>query len=184
MGSASSSRSVLVAALALLGFSSGAQAKVFHSRAEALEVTFPDADRVESKVFVLDAEQVERVEALANAPLDTKLVKFYTGFRGEEVVGYAYVDIHTVRTLPEALMIVLGPRGSVRSLSVLAFHEPLDYLPTQRWYRQFDGRSLDASLRLGGEIHGISGATLSARATTLGVRRALALYEVLLREGR
>ena len=32
-------------------------------------------------------------------------------------------------------------------------------------------------------MHGIAGATLSARATTRGVRRALALYQVLVQRG-
>jgi Na+-translocating ferredoxin:NAD+ oxidoreductase RnfG subunit len=90
------------------------------------------------------------------------------------------IDIHNVRTLPEAFMIVLSPAGEVRSLRVLAFHEPLEYKPTNRWYSQFDNQSIGAPLRVGGDIHGVVGATLSAHATTRGVRRALAYYEVLL----
>ena len=43
---------------------------------------------------------------------------------------------------------------------------------------------LSKPLRLGGDVHGIVGATLSARATTRGVRRALALYEVVVQNGR
>ena len=42
------------------------------------------------------------------------------------------------------------------------------------------GRGLDAQLSLKGEIHGIAGATLSSRAVTRGVRRALAAYQVLI----
>ena len=71
----------------------------------------------------------------------------------------------------------------MRSLRVLAFHEPLDYLPADRWYAQFGDKSLSESLRLGGDVHGVVGATLSARATTRGVRRVLAYYEVLIQNG-
>jgi Na+-translocating ferredoxin:NAD+ oxidoreductase RnfG subunit len=81
-------------------------------------------------------------------------------------------------------MVVLTPDGEVRSLRVLAFHEPLEYKPTRRWYRQFDNKSKDAPLRVGGDVHGVVGATLSARATTRGVRRALAFYEVLIQNGQ
>ena len=56
--------------------------------------------------------------------------------------------------------------------------------PTSRWYRQFDNKSKEAQLRVGGDVHGVVGATLSARATTRGVRRALAFYEVLIQHGR
>ncbi len=57
-------------------------------------------------------------------------------------------------------------------------------MPTDRWYDQFQDASLARTLRVGRDVHGIVGATLSARATTRGVRRALALYEVVLQDGR
>ena len=157
-----------------------AEAKVFYSQSEALELAFPDAEEVASNTFVLDADQVERIESLAKCELDSKLVKIYTGMREGKVIGHALIDIHNVRTLPEAFMVVLSATGRVQSLRVLAFHEPLEYKPTSRWYRQFDNRSIEAPLRVGGDIHGVVGATLSAHATTRGVRRALAYYEVLL----
>jgi hypothetical protein len=174
----------LLVAVFLMGVATTGEAKVFYSRSEALELAFPEADGVESETFVLDDEQVSRIEDLAGCPVDTKLVKIYTGLRGGVVVGYAAIDIHNVRTLPEAFLVVLTPQGRVRSLRVLAFHEPLEYLPGKRWYGQFDDKSLAEPLRLGGDVHGVVGATLSARATTRGVRRVLAYYEVLIQKGQ
>ena len=111
--------------------------------------------------------------------LESRLVRIYRGYRGKELLGYAFIDVHTVRTMPEAFLVVLSPSGEVRTLRVLAFHEPLEYMPSARWYQQFEQKNLSAPLRLGGDVHGIVGATLSARATTAGVRRALALYQVV-----
>jgi len=180
-GSVLFSRPAAVVVLLFAAFVAvNAKAKVFYSQSEALELAFPEAEEVASNTFILDDDQVERIESLAKCELDSKLVKIYTGMREGEVLGYALIDVHNVRTLPEAFMIVLSPTGEVRSLRVLAFHEPLEYKPTSRWYRQFDNRSIEAPLRIGGDIHGVVGATLSAHATTRGVRRALAYYEVLL----
>jgi hypothetical protein len=170
-------------ALALLGPAAG-EARVFHSRAEALALAFPDADRVDSRTFVLDEEQARRIEGLARAPLESRIVTLHVGMRGESLLGYAVIDVHTVRTLPEALLIVLSPEGQVRSLRLLAFHEPEEYLTPAGWLRQFDGRDLDDALSLRGEIHGIAGATLSSRAVTGAVRRALATWQVLIAPGR
>jgi Na+-translocating ferredoxin:NAD+ oxidoreductase RnfG subunit len=157
--------------------------KVFWSRAEALELAFPDADRVESEIYVLTDDQKHRIEKLGHAAVDSKVIRIYTGFQGERVVGYAVIDVHNVRTLPEAFMVVLTPEGAVRSLRVLAFHEPLDYLPTKRWYEQFGGKTLRDRLRVGDDVHAVVGATLSAQATTRGVRRALAYYGILVQGG-
>lgn len=156
-----------------------AQAKVFHSRSEALEIAFPEADRVEDESILLGDEQASRIEELAKSRLESRVVRIYTGYRDGELLGYAFIDVHNVRTLPEAFLVVLTPAGEVRSLRLLAFHEPLEYMPSARWYEQFEKKSLSEPLRLGGDVHGIVGATLSARATTDGVRRALALYRVV-----
>jgi transcriptional regulator of nitric oxide reductase len=147
-----------------------------------LEFAFPGSDRLESRTYVLTPEQVEAVEGLAKSRLPTKIVTIHTGWRSEELLGYAFLDVHTVRTLAEAFLVVLDPQGDVRTLRVLAFHEPLEYLPTPRWYEQFAGKSSSARLRLGQDIHGIVGATLSARAATQGVRRALAFHRVLVHQ--
>ena len=157
--------------------------KVFWSRSEALELAFPDADRVESETYVLTEDQARRIEKLAHAALDSKVVRIYTGFEGERILGYAVSDVHNVRTLPEAFMVVLTPEGTVRSLRVLAFHEPLDYLPSEKWYAQFAGKTAQDRLRVGSDVHGVVNATLSTRVATDGIRRALAYHTVLIGSG-
>ncbi|MCA9511354.1 MAG: FMN-binding protein, partial [Myxococcales bacterium] len=159
-------------------------AKVFHSQEEALALAFPDADRIESDTTLLSEAQVAAVEAAARSKLETRIAKFYVGWKDGERLGYAFIDVHTVRTLPEAFLVVLTPEGRVRTLRVLAFHEPLDYMPTKHWYEQFDGKGLEDPLRLGGDVHGVVGATLSSRAVTQSVRRVLALHRYVVRGDR
>ena len=106
----------------------------------------------------------------------------HSAHRGAELLGYAVLDVRTVRTLPEALLIVLAPDGSVRSVRVLAFHEPSEYQPNQHFLEQMDGKQLSPELHLKRDIHGIAGATLSSQSVTRGVRTALALYQVLIHD--
>ena len=176
------SSALAVALLLAVGGAAGpARAKVFQSRQEAVATAFPDAERVAEKSFALDDAQVHAVESLARARLDSRLVTLYTGLVGDRVVGYALIEVHTVRTLPEAFLVVISPEGEVRDLRMLAFYEPPEYLPTARWLEQFHDEKLSPDLLLQRRIHGIVGSTLSARAVTGGVRRALALYEVLVK---
>jgi len=168
----------LVLGLALGSLPAVAHAEAFLSRKEALALAFPQASVREHSVLLDDA-QAEIVRQRTGMVLESRLATLYTGIRSGAVTGYAFIDLHTVRTRPEALMVVLWPDGRVRSLHLLAFYEPPEYRPMDRWLVQFDGRKLDSSLRIGGQIHGIAGATLSSRAVTGGVRRSLALYDLL-----
>ena len=89
-----------------------------------------------------------------------------------------------VRTLPETFMVLLSPTGEVRMTVILAFHEPPDYLPSERWLEQFRGEKLSPELWVGREIAGIVGSTLSAQAMTQGVRKVLALFDILVKGRR
>lgn len=178
----------MVAALTLLlvlhmSVPTGLLAKVFYAKEEAIRAAFPEADAIDKQTFFLTDDQKRQVETLARARLDSKLVTLYMGKRGQKLLGYAMIDVHTVRTLPEAVMVVLSPEGRVNSTLILAFYEPLEYLPNERWLKQFDQRSLTPDLRVGGGIAGITGATLTTRGVTDAVRRALALYQVLIAKG-
>ncbi len=169
-------------AAALLSRGAQGEAKVFYTRPEALHLAFPEAERVENETFILGNEQVQKVQEIARTKLDSKLATFYMGIKEDKVVGYAFIDNHIVRTLPEAFLVVLSPEGVVQKLHVLAFYEPLEYLPSERWLKQFDQKHIETDMRLGWNIHGIVGSTLTARAITKGVRKALALYQVLIKE--
>ena len=147
---------------------------------EALELAFPGADRVEETNYILKPAQVEAIQKRSRSRLPGELLTIFTGWKDGQVLGYAQIEVHQVRTLPEAFMIVLSPTGEVTQVRVLAFYEPLGYLPRERWYEQFVGASRKDDLRLGWDIHGVSGATLSARAAAASTRRFLAAYDILI----
>lgn len=174
--------SVALCAAVLLSGAAGAYALVLHSKAEALQIAFPEAERVETQTFYLTEEQVTAVQDLAKAPVDSRLVTFHVGHADGAVLGHAFIETHIVRTFPETFLIVVSPDGRVEKLLVLAFYEPPEYLPPDRWLAQFDDKTLNPALRLRRDIHGIMGSTLTAQAVTRGVRKVLALFQVLIRE--
>jgi hypothetical protein len=171
----------LWAALALAAAATDAAAKIFHSKEGALQLAFPGTDKVKPLHLFLTEENVRSVERLSGTQLGSKLVTVYVGHKGGRPTGFAIIDTHVVRTLPETFLTVLDLHGRIRAVHVLAFHEPMEYLPPRGWLRQFLGKELSAGLAVRQEIAGIAGATLSAYALTGGVRKALALYQVMLR---
>ena len=121
-----------------------------------------------------------QVKRRSGVILDSAIYKFYVGKKNGEITGYAAIEAATVRTLPETVMVVLNADGTVRLAEILAFFEPSEYMPSKRWLNQFLGANLSPSLRIGGDIQGISGATLSAQAIARQVRKTAALGAILL----
>jgi len=175
-------RTVPVLAAALLaGLALPAQARIFHSKESALRLAFPGADDVRPLHLFLDDDHVREIERLSQSKVPSRLITVYVGKRQGALLGFAVIDTHVVRTLPETFLVVLNPQGQVSAVHILAFHEPQEYLPPEGWLQQFRDKRLSRSLVVRHEIAGIAGATLSAYAITAGVRKILALYEVVLR---
>ncbi|HYO12438.1 MAG TPA: FMN-binding protein [Thermoanaerobaculia bacterium] len=171
--------------LALLGGAAArpAFAKVFLTVEEALRLAFPGCE-VTRRTAYLTPEQVRRARELSRGEVPSALVTSYAATRGGQPAGTAYFDTHRVRTLPETLMVVVDPQGKVARVEVISFREPEEYLPRGAWYEQFQSEALDRDLQLKRDIHPVTGATLTARATTNAVRRVLALHRVISEGGR
>lgn len=158
--------------------------KVYMSRDKALSLAFPDADRIEKNTVFLSEGQVKEIEAAAKAKLDSKLYTFYVGKKGDSTLGYAALDTHLLRTQTETIMVVINPDGTVRQVEILAFFEPPDYMPGDRWINLFYNKALNNSLQVGRDIPNMTGATITSNAMTSAVRRIMAVFQVAVKGKR
>lgn len=168
------------AALVLAGACWGALAgaTVLITVEEAVAVAFKEVATTRETLFLTD-DQISSVARAGGGELSGAMVTRYVAYDGDRLVGYAYLDTHRVRTLPETLMVVLDSEGAVRRVEVVVFREPLEYIPRDAWYGQFEGERLSDELALKRDIRPVTGATLTARATTEAVRRVLAIHSVV-----
>jgi Na+-translocating ferredoxin:NAD+ oxidoreductase RnfG subunit len=172
-------RAVLLLA-ALFAASHGVLAEpVYSSRDQALARAFPPPALTERKTYFLTDAERERASQLARTKIDSSLVVAYVGRGPTGILGTAYFDTHTVRTMPETLLVTVKPDGGVAGVEVVAFGEPEDYLPRPRWLRLFGGRRLDADLAVGRGLAHVTGATLTTRSIADAVRRVLAIHAVI-----
>jgi len=155
----------------------------FSGPEDVLRDSFPDAEFNRDTRLLTEPEK-SRVAEMSRQDKPRALVSRYVVSRGDKAVAYAYLDKHKVRTLPEVLMIVLDAEGVLQDIHVLAFREPQEYLPRAGWYEQFVGKTVDEEIRMKKNIDGVTGATLTSRATTQCARRVMVIHEVLREQSR
>lgn len=156
-----------------------AQAQTRLTQDEALRLAFPEPALIERHTAYLDEAQLAAASELAGSDVKVGVVTYYVARSGETPLGVAWFDVHRVRTHPEVLMIVVSPAGQVRRIELLRFAEPPKYAPPAGWLARFRGRRLADDLDAKDAVAGMSGATLTSRAVTAAVRRALALQETI-----
>jgi Na+-translocating ferredoxin:NAD+ oxidoreductase RnfG subunit len=76
----------------------------------------------------------------------------------------------------------LNADGSVKQIEIMDYRETYGgQIRDQKWRAQFVGKTGKSTLKLDSDIKNISGATLSCRHITDGVKRLLAFYEIALK---
>ena len=72
----------------------------------------------------------------------------------------------------------INANGTVKQIEILIYNESYGYeVREASWRAQFVGKTASSALQLNGDIKNISGATLSSKHVTDGVKRILAMYE-------
>jgi Na+-translocating ferredoxin:NAD+ oxidoreductase RnfG subunit len=166
--------------LALAGWAVAAgvlrSAPVYSSREQALARAFPPPATIDRKTYFLTDVERESASRAARAKVDSNLVVAYVGRTAKGILGTGYFDTHTVRTMPQTLLVVVRPDGTIGGVEVVAFGEPEDYLPRRRWLQLFRGRRLDGDLAGGRGLAHVTGATLTTRSIADAARRVVAIH--------
>ena len=150
---------------------------------QAAQLMFPDADRFDSREIVLDAAQLQTLEAQGvrgrSARWPVRIAR-----RGEAMLGVVVADAVIGKFELISYAVGIDSEGAIRQVEILSYRESHGgevRLPA--WRRQFVGKTAAAPLRVGDDIANISGATLSCTHVTEGVRRIVAVVALARRTG-
>jgi hypothetical protein len=103
----------------------------------------------------------------------------FQAWTGDHLDGYAVIDEEPGQHLPITFGVKVSPEGKLERLEVMVYREAYgSEIRDERFRQQFVGHDDTSSLRAGGDIVAISGATLSSRAMASGAKRALALVSI------
>jgi len=153
----------------------------FATEEEALRRMFPATDHFDVDRIRLSGEQLEAAQQMAGKGFRERDYRFWIGRgQGHKILGYALKLNVIGKERPITFLIGIGPSGDVVGLEVLIYRESRgSEVRFERFTNQFKDKTTADPLRLGRDILPISGATLSSRAASYAVRKALALFEVV-----
>lgn len=138
-----------------------------------------NAKQVSISNIILTPAQMSELTKLSAQKIDSKLFRVYVAKNGDKIAGYGVLVNKKVRTKSAVTVYIIGVDQKIKSVEIVAFYEPMDYLPTETWLNVFDNKTSNDTLKLNQDIPTTTGATVSARAITDGARLALSLLEVI-----
>jgi Na+-translocating ferredoxin:NAD+ oxidoreductase RnfG subunit len=154
-----------------------AEAMRYLSTLQAQRLMFPLATAFEPQNVALDATQWRRIDTLTPAPVAARVPRVWAAMNAGTRIGYLYVDDVVGKQLAITYAVAIDLAGTVASVEILDYRESHgEQIRTPRWRAQFAGKNSSDVLELNRDIKNISGATLSSRHVTQGIKRLLAIH--------
>lgn len=131
---------------------------------------------MEKKILTPDQKTV--LEKKLGSPLKDQWT-FLIAKTNNRIDGYALLDNEVGKTEPITILTALDSKGHVKEVEILAYREHIGgEVREKNFLKQYIDKTGKDPIRTGQDIANISGATLSARAVSRAVKRAIALWSV------
>ena len=149
---------------------------------QARALIFAGAQEFVPAPVMLSDEQSQRIEQLAGVKVRAPKQPVWEARAGGARLGWFILDQVIGKHELITYAVGINADGSLRQFQIIDYREMYGYQVRElKWRDQFVGKTLADPLELGIDIPNISGATLSCRHVTEGIKRLLALYQVALR---
>lgn len=154
-----------------------AAAKIYISTEQAQQAIFPGQKLTARPVFLTD-EQKAKMTELSSVREPFKGERVWRTDKGDWFIVDEVVGKH------EMVKYALGINadGTIKQIEVMEYVESYGYeVGEAAWTQQFVGKTSASTLKLNQDIKNISGATLSAKHLTDGVKRLMVMYDLVLK---
>lgn len=162
--------------IAALTISVPAHATVYLTVEQAQALMFPGASLTPTFLTLTDA-QVSAIENASSTSVRDRTLRAWRASTGGWFITDEVIGKHDY--IPFA--VAIDANGTVKGVEILEYREAYGgEVRNPQWLAQFTGKKNGDDIRDGESIRNISGATLSSKHLTDGVRRLLASYAVAL----
>ena len=153
-------------------------AEVFMSEEDAVKTVLPKSQRVRKEVIRLTQEKKELIEQQIGWKFPENAFELYIGETGDKVDGYAMIHNTIGKHKHMTYMVGVDAKGACSDVELLVFREARGSdVGKKRFNAQYEGKTVSDPIRIHKDIINISGATMSVRSISAGVKRVLVLVD-------
>ena len=150
--------------------------EIYFTEDEAAHVMFPDSQTIRRETLTLTAEQKSFVEKVIGWEFPENSFDVFIGETQGKIDGYAVIQNTIGKHRPITYMVGVTPTGECMNFEVLVYREARgNEIATKRFNYQYQGKTIGDPVRINRDIINITGATMSVRSASAGVKRVLVL---------
>jgi hypothetical protein len=139
---------------------------------------FPKSERIRKAVIRLNQEKKDLIEQRIGWKFPEESFDVHIGETGDKIDGYAMVHNTIGKHKHMTYMVGVDTKGACTDVELLVFREARGSdVGRKRFNAQYEGKTVSDPIRINKDIINISGATMSVRSISAGVKRVLVLVD-------
>ncbi|MEP6601840.1 MAG: FMN-binding protein, partial [Nitrospirota bacterium] len=151
---------------------------VYLTEEEALKILFPAAQKIQADELRLTPEQKVQIQDRIGWKFPEESFKAFTAQSNGTVHGYAVIQETIGKHRPITYIVGVSPEGKVFDVEIMVYRESKgSEVRRKRFNAQYEGKTAQDPISINKDIINITGATMSVRSVSAGVKRALVLVD-------
>jgi len=141
---------------------------------------FPNNTSFKMDVIELDKKTIQLVQNEIKQKFHRYKLYYWTIAQGDSIIAHAFLDNVIGKSMPITFMVILGINGEIINTSIIKYREAYGgEVQNTGWLAQFNNRNNQSSYKVGKDVDGITGATISVNSISKGIHKITILYPLI-----
>ena len=151
---------------------------VYLTEEQALKILFPKAQKIQAEELRLTPDQKLQIQDRIGWKFPEESFRGFQAETDGKVDGYAVIQETIGKHRPITYIVGITPQGKVFDVEIMVYRESKgSEVRRKRFNSQYEGKTAQDPISINKDIINITGATMSVRSVSAGVKRALVLVE-------
>ena len=138
---------------------------------------FPKDVKISMYTLDLNKKNIASIQNEVKQVFYRDKLYYWTISQNDTTIAYAFIDNVKGKSMPITFMVILDKNGSIINTSIIKYREAYGgEVDNERWLAQFVNRNNNSSYKIGKNIDGITGATISVNSLSKGIQKIVLLF--------
>lgn len=129
--------------------------------------------------YIIPNDVRKQIEKESQQKFFRNELNYWKIYKLNKLTHVAFLDNVYGKALPITILVVLDLQGKVTHTSIIKYREQYGGgVSNEYWLKQFLGLDSNSDFKIGKEIQGLSGATISANSVSKGIKKITLLFKL------
>ena len=135
---------------------------------------------IKMNTFHLNKNITGEIQNTAKQAFYRDKIYYWDISQNDTTIAYAFLDNVMGKSMPITFIVILNRDGSILSTNVIKYREAYGgEVGNLSWLSQFNKFNSNSSYKVGKELDGITGATISVNSLTKGIQKIVLLFPLI-----